>query len=69
VLLEDGRLKVMADLPGQPPLELGAISETEFFYRALDARLTFQLHEDDRVIGMVGRHQGRDLPAARVDQA
>jgi hypothetical protein len=67
VLLEDGRLKVMGDLPGQPPLELGAISETEFFYRAIDARLTFQLGEDGRVTGMVGRHQGRDLPAARAD--
>jgi hypothetical protein len=67
VLLEDGRLKVIGDLPGQPPLELGAVSETEFFYRAIDARLTFQLDEDGRVTGMVGRHQGRDLPAARVD--
>lgn len=67
VLLEDGRLKLLGDMPGQQPLEVGAISETEFFYRALDARLTFEVDAEGRVTGMVGHHLGRDLPAARID--
>lgn len=67
VFLEDGRLKLLGDMPGQLPLEVGAVSETEFFYRALDARLTFEFDDEGRVAGMVAHHQGRDLPAARVD--
>ena len=66
VLLDDGRLKLVGDMPGQVPLEVGAVSETEFFYRALDARLTFELDDEGRVTGMVSHHQGRDLPAARL---
>jgi len=67
VFVEDGQLRLVGDMPGQPPLDVGAISETEFFYRAIDARLRFELDGEGKVTGLVAHRLGRDMPATRID--
>jgi hypothetical protein len=67
VFVEDGGLQLIGDMPGQPPLKLGAISETEFFYRAMDARLRFELDDAGAVAGLVVHFQGREAASARLE--
>ena len=63
VTLEDGRLMVQAT--GQEKFPVFAESETEFFYKVVDARLTFVREADGKVKRVVLHQGGRDLPGIR----
>lgn len=53
---------------GHPPsAELFPESETEFFMRVADARVTFARGEDGRVTGLVLHQNGQAIPARRVE--
>ena len=53
---------------GQPPsAELFPESETEFFMRVADARVTFVRGEGARVTGLVLHQNGQDIPARKVE--
>ncbi|MHC4548253.1 MAG: serine hydrolase [Planctomycetota bacterium] len=60
---EEGRLMVQAT--GQPKLQAFATSKTEFFYKVVDARLTFVKDEEGRVTALILHQHGRDLRAPR----
>lgn len=60
VTTEDGKLFVTAT--GQGRLEVFPQSETEFFYKAVDAQLTFTLDADGKASGLVLHQNGADMP-------
>ncbi len=60
---DQGQLGVQAT--GQGRLPVFASARDEFFYKAVDAQITFQRDAAGRVSGLVLHQGGRDLPAAR----
>jgi CubicO group peptidase (beta-lactamase class C family) len=63
VTLENGHL--MAQGTGQPKAELFPQSPTEFFYKATDAQVSFQVDGNGEVVGLV-LHQRGDRPAKKI---
>ena len=57
--------QLSAQVTGQPAAEIFASSPTEFFYRVVDAQITFRV-EGDQVVGLTLHQAGRDLPARRL---
>ena len=57
--------QLSAQLTGQPAIPIFASSPTEFFYRVVDAQITFQV-DGDAVAGLTLHQGGRDLPARRL---
>ncbi len=60
---ENGAL--FAQLTGQPKVPVFATAKDEFFYKIVDARLSFERAADGKVIALVLRQNGRDMPAKR----
>lgn len=67
VTLRDGRL--FSRLPGQPELEIFPEDIDRFFYKAVQAQLTFIRDDKGTVSGLVLHQQGHDHPAARVEES
>jgi D-alanyl-D-alanine-carboxypeptidase/D-alanyl-D-alanine-endopeptidase len=61
VSLDGGRLMVQAT--GQPRLRVFPESDTQFFYRAVDARITFVQDKDGKVNKLILHQHGLDMPA------
>ena len=59
----------MAQATGQGKLEIFATSPTEFFYKAVDAQLTFEVARDGTVERLVLHQNGADVPGPRMDDA
>ncbi len=57
--------RLMMQATNQLPLRLWPVSETEFQYRAVAARVSFSL-EEGRVSGLVLHQNGKDMPARKV---
>jgi CubicO group peptidase (beta-lactamase class C family) len=64
VATEDGRL--FAQLIGQEKFELFPESGTKFFYRVVDAQVTFVVDEG-KATGLILHQNGQDMPALRVE--
>lgn len=64
ISVEDGKL--MAQLTGQPKFPVFAKSETEFFFRVVDAQLTFEVNEKGEATQLTLHQNGRNMPAAKV---
>ena len=58
--------QLSAQVTGQPSVEIYASSETEFFYRVVDARITFQVGGDGTVAALTLHQGGRDLPGRKL---
>jgi CubicO group peptidase (beta-lactamase class C family) len=65
VTLEDGRL--MAQATGQDKFQLFAESPNEFFYKVVDAQITFDTGDDGEVAKLTLHQGGRDLPGKRME--
>ncbi len=65
VTREGGRL--FAQITGQPNVEVFAESEKEFFYKVVDAQITFQAGDSGPASGLVLHQNGRDMPAKRIE--
>ncbi len=61
---EDG-LQLQAT--GQPSFPLFAESETQFFLKAVPAKVTFVLGDDGRAASLTLHQGGRDMPAPRIE--
>jgi CubicO group peptidase (beta-lactamase class C family) len=61
---ENGRLFCQAT--GQDKLEVYPESETVFFLKVVDARISFIIDENDEVEKLILHQGGRDVPAARI---
>jgi D-alanyl-D-alanine-carboxypeptidase/D-alanyl-D-alanine-endopeptidase len=64
VTIEDGKL--MAQATGQPKFEVFPESETEFFYKVVDAKLSFEKDKDGKVSGLVLHQNGLNLPGTKA---
>ncbi len=63
---EGGRLFVQ--LTGQPRAEVFAEAPHEFFYKVVDAQITFKATEPGPATGLVLHQNGRDMPAKRIGE-
>lgn len=64
VTLENGKL--LAQVSTQPKLELFAESETVFFFKTVNAQVTFVLSAQGEVTGLVFRQGGSEIPAQKI---
>lgn len=64
VTLEDGSL--FAQATGQGRFPIFAESEAEFFYKVVDAQITFERGENGIVTGMVLHQAGQNVPGRKV---
>ncbi|NQT17120.1 MAG: DUF3471 domain-containing protein, partial [Planctomycetes bacterium] len=65
VTVEDGKLMVQAT--GQPKLPVFAESKTEFFYKIVDAQISFVPDEDGKVKHLTLHQGGLNLKAVRKE--
>ena len=61
---EDGRL--YCQIAGQPKLQLYPETPTRFFFRELDANITFVKGTNGRIMKLVLRQSGREVPAEKL---
>lgn len=59
--------RLLAQATGQPAAEIFAQSQTEFFFKTVDARITFQVGAEGKATSLTLHQGGKDLPAPRVD--
>ena len=64
VTLENGKL--LAQVSTQPKLELFAESETVFFFKTVNAQVTFVVSAQGEVTGLVFRQGGSEIPAQKI---
>lgn len=57
--------KLRAQLTGQPALPIYPETEKDFFYKVVDAQITFQKNDAGKVTGLV-LHQNGDKPARKI---
>ena len=65
VTREGSRLFVQAT--GQPKLEVFAENERQFYYKVVDAQITFDTDEYGKARGLVLHQNGRDLSGRRIE--
>jgi hypothetical protein len=58
--------RLMTQATGQPKVEIFPSSETEFFLKVVDARITFVRGPGGKVDQLVLHQGGRDMPARRL---
>jgi len=59
--------QLSAQVTGQPSVEVYASSETNFFFRVVDAQITFQVSGEEGTVPALTLHQGgQDLPAKKL---
>ncbi len=58
---------LVARLTGQPFSPIFASAKDEFFYKVVDAQLSFHRDESGKIKGLTLHQNGRDLPAPRDD--
>jgi CubicO group peptidase (beta-lactamase class C family) len=59
--------QLMAQATGQPKVPLFASAEREFFYKVVDAQITFEAPDAEGMASAVVLHQnGRDMPGKRI---
>ena len=56
---------LVARLTGQPFVPVFASAKDEFFYKVVDAQLSFRRNASGRIEGLTLHQNGRDIPAAR----
>src|SRR5262249_44848297 len=60
--------KLNVQLTGQPAFEVFPESEREFFYKVVDAQITFVKDGQGKVTKLVLHQNGRDMEAKRVNR-
>jgi serine-type D-Ala-D-Ala carboxypeptidase/endopeptidase len=58
--------RLTAALTGQGTAEIFPESEREFFYKVVDAQISFQVDAQGQVTGLVLHQNGRDMPAQKT---
>jgi CubicO group peptidase (beta-lactamase class C family) len=66
-ITRDGH-RLLAQLGIQPRFRIWPSSETEFFYRVVDARITFERDDHGKTTALVLHQNGRDLKAPRASE-
>jgi hypothetical protein len=61
--------QLFAQLTGQPRAKIFAKSDSEFFYKIVQAQISFQVDARGQATGLVLHQNGRDMNAPRIDAA
>jgi hypothetical protein len=61
--------RLFAVISGQAIAEIFPETSTKFFWKVVDAQVTFDVGPDGRASGIVLHQDGRDVPAKRVEDA
>jgi D-alanyl-D-alanine-carboxypeptidase/D-alanyl-D-alanine-endopeptidase len=64
ITVEDGKL--MAQVTGQEKCQVYPSSDSDFFYKIVDAQLTFEKGGDGRISKLVLHQNGQDHPAIKI---
>lgn len=67
-ITRDGE-QLFAQLTGQPRVAIYAKADREFFYKVIDAQLTFQTDSEGKTLAVVLHQAGTDQTAKRIDAA
>lgn len=67
ITVEDGKL--MAQATGQDKVQIFPESDTKFFYKVVNAQITFEKNKDKKVTKLVLHQNGKDMPGIRVPTA
>ena len=59
--------RFLAQLTGQPAFEIFAESEKKFFFKVVDAQLTFEIDAQNKVVAVVLHQNGIDQRAPRIE--
>lgn len=59
--------RLMAQLADQPALQIYPESETDFFYKEVDAQITFKKDKDGKVTELVLHQGGAEISAKRIE--
>jgi CubicO group peptidase (beta-lactamase class C family) len=65
-ITRDGE-KLMAQATGQRGFEIFPMSETKFFYKVVDAQITFNLNEAGEIESLMLHQGGRNIPGRKVE--
>jgi len=65
VTTKDDHLFVQAT--GQPPAEVFPESETKYFYKVVNAQITFDVDAEGRATALTLHQNGKDMPAKRME--
>lgn len=57
---------IYSQATGQAKFEIFPSSETEFFYKVVEAQITFVKSDEGEVTGMLLKQGGQELPASKV---
>ncbi|WP_077367016.1 serine hydrolase [Anaerosalibacter sp. Marseille-P3206] len=57
---------IYAQLTGQDAFEIFPMSESDYFYKIVDAKITFERDENGKVANLVLHQNGQDMPAIKV---
>ena len=57
---------IYAQLTGQDAFEIFPMSESEFFYKVVDANITFERDDNGKVTNLVLHQNGKDMPATKI---
>jgi len=57
---------IYAQLTGQDVFEIFPMSESKYFYKAVDAKITFERDDNGKVTNLVLHQNGQDMPAIKV---
>jgi D-alanyl-D-alanine-carboxypeptidase/D-alanyl-D-alanine-endopeptidase len=58
--------RLLCQATGQPRFRVFPLSQSEYFYRVVDARITFERGDDGKVKGLVLHQNGASIPGTRT---
>jgi len=67
VTIKKDKDKLIAEVQGQPKIELIPVNETTFFIRAIDGELSFKRDSSGKVNDIVLTQSGMDIPGKRIE--
>lgn len=59
--------KLMTQVSGQSAFQIFPESETEYFFKVVDAQVTFEKGPDGKVTGLVVHQNGQNVPAKKIE--
>ncbi|WP_186306982.1 DUF3471 domain-containing protein [Mesorhizobium amorphae] len=59
--------RLMVQATGQPEIEVFPESEHEFFYKVVDAQISFEIGDDGKAKRLTLHQNGADMPAERIE--
>jgi serine-type D-Ala-D-Ala carboxypeptidase/endopeptidase len=65
-VFRDGE-KLMTQVTGQPAFQIFPESETEYFFKVVDAQVTFEKGSAGKVTGLIVHQNGQDVPAKKIE--